>query len=161
MAHRPEEHPPRLQRLTFIFDRSPLYFVTACTHGRRDLLANPQAHAAFQSFCQRASSQGVAVGSYVLMPDHFHLFVKFAPGALALSAWIKSLKNSLSKTFSAAGHLPPHWQKGFFDHIMRSAGSYSEKWHYVHANPVRAGLAKQPEDWPYRGSLQTLTFRRS
>jgi hypothetical protein len=25
----------------------------------------------------------------------------------------------------------PHWQKGFFDHILRSGDSYSEKRNYV------------------------------
>jgi len=33
----------------------------------------------------------------------------------------------------------------------RSADSYGQKWEYVRANPVRAGLAKSWEDWPFCG----------
>ncbi len=31
--------------------------------------------------------------------------------------------------------------------------SYSQKWDYVRENPVRAGLVKRAEDWPYAGAL--------
>jgi REP element-mobilizing transposase RayT len=61
----------------------------------------------------------VFVGRYVLMPDHMHLFVDCGD-ELVLSAWMKSLKNSLSKTLRQLGHAAPHWQKGFFDHLIRS-----------------------------------------
>ena len=57
---------------------------------------------------------------------------------------MKSLKNALSKTLRQSGTLPPHWQKGLFDHVLRSGESYDEKWDYVRENPVRAGLV---QDW--------------
>jgi putative transposase len=53
----------------------------------------------------------------------------------------------------------PHWQKTFFDHVLRSAESYTEKWHYVRENPVRAGLVKRWEDWPFRGEIFPLEYR--
>lgn len=43
------------------------------------------------------------------------------------------------------------WQDGFFDHVLRSSESYSEKWNYVRMNPVRAGLVNNAEDWPFSG----------
>lgn len=73
-----------------------------------------------------------------------------------LSNWIKSLKNSLSKTFRGQNIPAPHWQKGFFDHVMRSEESYSEKWLYVSENPVRKKLAARPEDWPFQGEVYPL-----
>jgi hypothetical protein len=39
---------------------------------------------------------------------------------------------------------------------LRGDESYTEKWEYVKANPVRAGLVREPEDWPYQGVLNTL-----
>ncbi len=92
------------------------------------------------------------------MPDHLHLFVTFTPEGVSLSDWVKSLKNTLSKSWRSAGIPAPHWQKGFFDHLMRSADSYAEKWAYVAANPVRAGLASTPDAWPYQGSIHDLCF---
>jgi len=34
----------------------------------------------------------------------------------------------------------------------------SKKWLYVRENPVRAGLVRSAEDWPYAGELNDLTF---
>jgi hypothetical protein len=52
------------------------------------------------------------------------------------------------------GGIPsPHWQKDFFDHVLRSDESYSEKWQYMRQNPVRAGLVEKPEDWEFQGEI--------
>jgi hypothetical protein len=53
--------------------------------------------------------------------------------------------------------LSPHWEKDFFDHVMRSEESYEQKWLYVRENPVRAGLVKRWEDWSYQGEIHHLT----
>ena len=67
-------HQPRLHRLHRTFARSPLYFVTLCTYGRAPLLVTDGVHLAFVDFAKRGDFYGVYVGSYVLMPDHAHLF---------------------------------------------------------------------------------------
>ncbi len=54
---------------------------------------------------------------------------------------------------------PPIWQREFFDHVLRSVSSYDQKWGYVRENPVRAGLAARPEDWPHSGECEQLHFR--
>ena len=154
-------HKPRLQRLKHVFVRTPLYLITLCTHERRYVLANETLHEAFRAFCVAGNTRGLVVGRYVLMPDHVHFFLATAINGPALSLYIKSLKNSLSKTLRGMSYPAPHWQKGFFDHVMRSADSFSQKWDYVRANPVRAGLVAQPDEWPDQGVLQDLSFRRS
>ncbi len=108
------------------------------------------------TFARQAAERHVFVGRYVLMPDHAHFFAAFAPDSPSLSRWMKSWKNALSKTLRRLGVRAPHWQKGFFDHVMRSAESYKQKWCYVRENPVRAGLAKRWEDWPYQGEIFQL-----
>jgi REP element-mobilizing transposase RayT len=67
------------------------------------------------------------------MPDHIHLFVSFGDET-NLSMGIKSLKNYLSKCLRALGEGSPHFQKGSFDHLMRSEDSYKSKWQYVLQN---------------------------
>jgi hypothetical protein len=44
-------------------------------------------------------------------------------------------------------------EEGFFDHLLRSNESYSQKWNYVRENPLRAGLVKSAADWPYQGEI--------
>jgi REP element-mobilizing transposase RayT len=153
-----ESRSERLRRLERIFPAFPIYFVTACTLDRKHLLATREVHEAFVSFAHRGEGHGAYVGSYVLMPDHLHLFVALAEQQ-KLSPWMKSLKNSLSKTLRTTGISAPHWQKGFFDHVLRNDESASQKWEYVRDNPVRAGLVKRWEDWPYRGEVWALEYR--
>jgi putative transposase len=150
----------RLRRLEMPFERGPIYFVTACTAERRPLLANGSIHESFLHFAGNASARGAWVGRYVLMPDHLHLFVIIVDERIQLSVWIGSLKNSISRVLRAEGEPSPHWQKGFFDHIMRGSESYSQKWDYVRANPIRADLVERPEDWPYAGEVHQLEYRK-
>jgi REP-associated tyrosine transposase len=150
--------PERLKRLEIIYQRSPIYFVTACTAKRRKLLANAAIHETFKAFAGSGESCGAWVGAYVLMPDHLHLFVALDDEQLSLSEWIKSLKGTLSTKLRANGGTPPYWQKGFFDHVLRSGDSYSEKWSYVRENPVRAGFVMEWEQWPYVGEIFDLEF---
>ncbi len=149
----------RLRRLETTYERRPIYFVTACTSERRSLLANDSIHEEFRRFAENGSARGAWVGRYVLMPDHLHLFVVIEDDRIWLSAWIGSLKKTVSKVLRGRGEAPPHWQKGFFDHVMRGSESYSQKWDYVRANPVRAGLVARPEDWPYSGEIHELEYR--
>jgi putative transposase len=77
--------PERLTRLHFIFERAPIYFVTACTEKRRNLLADEAIHNTFKAFAHAGSKHGAWVGKYVLMPDHLHLFVALDDEQIALS----------------------------------------------------------------------------
>jgi hypothetical protein len=75
---KPKEWPRRPPRLGRLFDNvRPLYFVTFNTSKRESILARDEVHEAFCMFCTRAQEHDVAVGRYVIMPDHIHLFVAF------------------------------------------------------------------------------------
>ena len=151
--------PERLRRLQHHFQRSPIYFVTACTYQRQKVLDNDEVHECLIQFGKDGRDHGAWVGAYVLMPDHLHAFVVVDDARLNLSSWVKSLKNALSKKLRERQVSPPHWQKGFFDHVLRSSESYSEKWDYVRQNPVRAGLVNDWKEWPFLGTILDLEFR--
>jgi len=51
----------------------------------------------------------------------------------------------------------PLWQKEFFDHLIRSNESYHLKWEYAKENPVRAGLVKESDEWPWQGEISDLS----
>lgn len=148
----------RLRRLDRVFLRTPIYFVTTCTEKRRSILVEQSVHDAFIRFAEEGMHRGEWLGAYVLMPDHLHAFVGFDNQQIQLSAWMKSLKNAVSKTLRLNGIAGPHWQKGFFDHLLRSEESYEKKWHYVRENPVRAGLVTNWEDWPFWNEIFDLRY---
>jgi REP element-mobilizing transposase RayT len=154
-----ENRTPRLHRLARIYVRSPVYFVTTCTANRRHILATEAIHESLLHFAQEGPEHGAWIGAYVLMPDHVHAFVAIDDQKVSLSVWMKSLKNALSKTMRSKRIPAPHWQKTFFDHVLRGADSYTEKWHYVRENPVRAGLVRQWQDCPFQGEIFPLQYR--
>ena len=122
------------------------------------LLAREEVHIVFRSFCTRAKGRNIAVGRYVIMPDHVHLFC--APAALhpkPLLQWVSFWKSR------SAQHWPrpndkPVWQRHFWDTQLRRGESYDQKWDYVLQNPLRAGLAECVDDWPFQGELNILRW---
>ncbi|HSP44690.1 MAG TPA: transposase [Chthoniobacterales bacterium] len=155
---RVERHrrPLRLGRL--FSSVRPFYFVAFNTYKRRPILACAEINELFRSFSDRAEEYDVAVGRYVIMPDHVHLFVALPATEITLSRWVQMLRTVLGKMLLRLGVEKPHWQEGFFDHVLRSSESYSEKWEYVRLNPVRAGLCEEGELWPYQGEIVSIQF---
>ena len=145
-----------LKRLDRIWIEQPVYFITTCVAGRRALLANQTVHAVLREEWQGLFSRhDWAVGPYVIMPDHVHFFLA-APRASSrpLSVVVGKWKERTAKrVLCELGERPPLWPAEFFDHVLRSEESKSEKWVYIRENPVRAGLMATPEAWPYAGSI--------
>jgi REP element-mobilizing transposase RayT len=148
--------PPRIQLFQNV---RPFYFITFNSYRRRPILASGAFHDAFLSFARIAHlNYSVGMGRYVIMPDHVHFFVVLPEHGIRLTHWIQALRSVTGKSLLREGIGKPHWQSGFFDHVMRSAESYGEKWNYVRQNPIRAGLVADAEDWPYQGEVVPLRF---
>jgi len=149
-VHSRHLRPPRLNRIFDCYD-PPLFFVTACTAERKPVLASATVQQAVESYASRGLSLNCALGRYVLMPDHLHLFVQL-PREITLSRWMKGLKATIGKALPISAPITRSiWQPGFFDHLIRQSGSYEEKWNYVRENPVRALLVTHWKDWPWHG----------
>ena len=150
-----ERHRGRPSRLTRIFIADPIYFITFCTWRKAPLLACRDVGNAFRQAAHEVRVHSVAVGKYVIMPDHIHCFIRVGrEGRIGLA--VKALKRAITKALRATKDVARVWQEGFFDHVMRSAESYSEKWEYVRANPVRAGLVTSIEEWPFQGEVEII-----
>jgi REP element-mobilizing transposase RayT len=158
MSH---NQPLRLERIFQAYD-PPLYFVTLCAAERRKIFNRNEVRDAFVNYCRRGLNRKITVGRYVLMPDHIHFFVQ---GDLSfdLGLWIRGLKRVVAaavtggrKQIDSASSQRSIWQRGFFDHIIRNAESYAQKWDYVRENPARAGLVKINEEWNFQGEIAVI-----
>ena len=78
----------------------------------------------------------------VAMPDQLHAIVSFSQQETQ-SALVRDWKRFVAKTAHVG------WQDGFFEHRVRNSESLDEITSYIRMNPVGAGIAKTPEDWPY------------
>lgn len=100
-------------------------------------------------------AHGWYVGRYVLMLHHVHVF--YAPGPKSLAVFVGKWKEWTAKFLHGRrGVTMPLWQKEFFDHLLHSQESHTQKWYDVRDNPVRAGLAAIWVDWPHQGCLTDL-----
>ena len=152
-----------LRRLDRIWLDAPIYFVTTCTRNRRRVLARDEvARILIEEWRAAHHHHGWAIGRYVIMPDHVHFFSRPELGAKPLSEFVGSWKSYTSRKINALARprstptATTLWQREFFDHVLRSDESYSEKWNYVRDNPVRAGLVSSTDDWPHAGEIETL-----
>jgi len=87
------------------------------------------------------------VDAAVVMPDHLHLVGQLGKGTLA--KFMSALKSYSAHRLAAAGVETPVWQKGYHDHGLRGDEDYRARTLYVLQNPLRAGLVRRIEDYPY------------
>jgi len=153
-----------LRRLDLTWVDPSLYFVTMCTKDRQPILAKPNVvEILVEEWSSARDRYGWHVGRYAVMPDHVHFFCAPELEAKTLSNFIRGWKTWTSRRIHerlgpqpAAAATTALWQREFFDHLLRSSESYSEKWNYVRDNPVRAGLVSMAEDWPFAGEIETF-----
>jgi putative transposase len=145
------KHPNRGVHVSL--QRPTIVFLTVCTKGREPWLAQESVQQALVKLW--GSADAWLVGEYVLMPDHLHIFCAPRDLTFTLQRWVTWWKRQFSKL-----HLEGSggWQRDYWDTRLRHGENYTEKWHYVRNNPVRAGLVAVPEEWPFQGKLNTLSW---
>jgi REP element-mobilizing transposase RayT len=151
-----------LRRLEKVFDtsRAPLFFLTICVRDRTPALADAAASEILVCAWREALPMyGWKVGRYVVMPDHVHFFgAPASESAKNLSTFVGGWKRWTQRRIRDTVLASFAWQAEFFDHVMRGAESYEQKWEYVRANPVRAGLVARPQDWSNQGEVHVLCW---
>jgi putative transposase len=128
-------------------------FLTVCTDRRSRWLADADVQSALHEIWRNEAAAWL-VSEYLLMPDHLHLFCAPVNFDTAIERWISFWKNCFTKRRLVQGR----FQRGGFHHRLRHAESYEDKWNYVRANPVRAGLVDEPDQWPFRGQVHNIRW---
>jgi putative transposase len=86
--------------------------------------------------------------TYCLMPNHYHLVVR-TPNA-DLSGGMRHINSVYAQAFNRrhdrCGHV---FQGRFGGGLIQSQQHLLESIRYVALNPVRAGLVRHPEEWPW------------
>ena len=105
------------------------------------------------ALCHTARTQRVELAAYSVLPTHLHFIA--SGGRLGLLAFVREFKSRSAVELSRRGIPVPQWQRSFFDRKLRSRESVRRKCAYIWNNPVRSGLAKKPEDYPWSGASLT------
>ena len=136
----------RLRRLQIT---GRIFFLTCNLLTTRTRLTEPDFEALANALIGVRNRRGFSLPGYVFMPDHWHAMLLPRRGdtlpqimnALKVSSMrgINRLRNSRA----------PLWQPRYYDRIIRDVKEFHDTLRYLHLNPVQAGLARYPKDWPW------------
>lgn len=93
--------------------------------------------------------------AYVLLPNHFHLLIqtKKVPIAQIMRSLTTSYSVHVNRKYERTG---PVFENRFKSKLCDRDVYFLGVSRYVFLNPVVAGLAKKPEDYPWSGYLEAI-----
>lgn len=140
----------RLRRMV-LSDR--FFFVTCRLSHKRAPLSTLEFAAFADAFESRHKTFGFLLTAWVFLPNHWHAIL-FPKHPLTVSNAMNSVKTSSTRQINRMrGESGVLWQGRFFDRALRTVKEYGETVDYIHWNPVKAGLANCPEEWPWSSAL--------
>lgn len=139
------------------------YFFTVVTERRQPILTDAPFRAALRTAIKRVrATRPFQIDGWVLLPDHMHAiwtlpeadrdfstrwrliktFVTHACGEAYLRADLRTGQRS-NKPYGTL------WQHRYWEHLIRDEADYAAHMDYLHINPLKHGLVKAVQDWPY------------
>ncbi len=132
------------------------HFVTFSCYRRRLLLQPPASRDLLEATLERIRRwYGIFIMGYVIMPEHVHLLLS-EPERTTLAVAIQMLKQIVGKKLSAADR-SPFWQRRYYDRNIHRHDEFVNALNYIHYNPVKRGLVKEPDDWRWSSCRHHLT----
>jgi putative transposase len=126
------------------------FFVSSKTFRGKALLQSERSALLFIDTLRSYVQAGkFTVHDFVVMPDHVHLSITI-DNLTSIEKAVQLIKGGYSyRRKKELGELGEIWQKGFSEVRITSRASFLKHREYIEQNPVRAGLAKTPEEYPY------------
>ena len=128
-----------------------VYHVTARGTGGISIFMDDVDRAAFLHLLEQVRRRfRWSLSAYCLLGTHYHLVVETE--CERLSRGMHRLNGIYAQRFNRRhqrkGHL---FEERFSSWVVRDELHLQATWRYVLANPVRAGLCRYAEDWPWSG----------
>ena len=147
-----------------------IYYITSVIYNRAKVFVRPSfVIPIIDSLNYYRYQYSCKLISYVIMPDHIHLlmfpqdlqaitdfmrdFKRFTSGRITRqarleqeSAWIEAFEQAGDDTGRAEFKV---WQDSFWEQCIYTEDFLRQKLNYIHLNPVRAGIVKSAEEYPY------------
>lgn len=135
------EFPGAIYHVTSRGDRREPIFID--DHDRRTLLS------VLEQTLQRCDARMLA---YCLMGNHYHFVLRTDRGNL--SRVMRQVNGVYTQLFNTRHGIVGHLFQGRFKAILVDGDAYLlEVCRYVELNPVRAGMVRQPGEWPWSSHL--------
>ncbi len=157
---------------TYIRWREPgaTYFFTVVTKDRRSILTTPIARRLLHEAFERVRSRlPFEMRASVLLPDHLHCLWTLPPNDDDFPQRWSRVKATFTREFLRSGGTEAAvtadhrrqrrrgvWQPRYWEHLIRDEEDYVQHRDYIHLNPVKHGLVKTPEAWPWSSVQEHL-----
>jgi putative transposase len=132
--------------------RSPVrtFFVSSRTSkGRALLQTESMANLFIDVLRSYMRAKRFTVHEFVVMPDHIHVLLSLGP-EMSIEKAVQMIKGNFSyRARKELGYKWEIWQKGFSEVQILTEASFIHHQNYIDENPVRAGLARSAEEYPY------------
>ena len=147
------------------YSTNGMYFVTICTHNRRNLLCDIIVGEAHEPPAVVMSDYGIIVdnvinnlqqrfnieiSNYIIMPNHIHLLISIDDFRFFratresplhskpnISQIVGYLKMNVSKEIHKSNPDLTVWQRSFHDHIIRDDEDCKKIYNYIESNPSK------------------------
>jgi putative transposase len=96
--------------------------------------------------------------TWVVMPNHVHLLI--TPN-IEPSAALRRLKGASARQANQLLRLTgqPFWQTESYDHLVRNQAEFERIESYIIQNPVRAGLVRTEEEYPWSSAFGPIGLK--
>ena len=145
-----------MARLARIVIPGAPHHITQRGNGRQQTFFSDCDYALYRRLLRdHCAAADVAVWSWVLMPNHVHLIlVPSDPDGIrrALAPLHRAYAGHVHARLKRTGHF---WQ-GRFGCVAMDEDHLAAATRYVAMNPVRAGLARRSQDWPWSSARALL-----
>jgi putative transposase len=128
-------------------------FVTMCCENRNPIFLNADRPAWIVEMLRSESIlHQFLVDAYCVMPNHMHFLVFGKVPTSNLLVFSKSFKQKTAHLYQRETGVRL-WQKNYYDHVLRANEGSNHVAAYIWMNPVRKGLCKNFEEYPFSGSF--------
>lgn len=130
------------------------YFVTICTSNRLPIFNDVAAvETVLIQLLRCASRNGLAPFAYCFMPDHLHTLLVAESDTASVLECVRLFKQVTAFVYRQQSGRTL-WQTGFFERVLRDSEETAAVARYILENPVRAGLTRTFQEYPFSGSAQ-------
>ena len=87
--------------------------------------------------------------AWTIMPNHVHVLIEPKADQSVgniVSSWKRFSARMANRALGRSG---PFWQDDYWDTYIRNERHFESTISYIMNNPVKAGLAQEPADWPW------------
>jgi REP element-mobilizing transposase RayT len=113
------------------------------------ILRHPQYAAIVEDALRFFDGKRYRLLAWVIMPNHVHVMIEQMDRLdTILHSWKSFTANRINALRDVRGKV---WAREYYDRFIRDPAHFENALAYISNNPVKAGLVRSADDWPWLG----------